>query len=280
MMAGAGSVDFDLTDFPVAPADLRALALENRSEFGCKSLIYCDLRVTAARPRRIAYEAEPPLAGDCFLSAQERPILEDRRMLSLPFRSSRTATGMALALAALAIAACSDAPTDPSSAARMQQHSAALASVSAASSNSSQYLACPSSHTLSASKVIGPRGGILAVDGSALAIPPGAVPVPTRFTFIVPESDIMQIEAHADGVEHYVFQRPVLITIDYSRCAQSVESLPSFSAWYIDTGTRNPLSWMGGVDDRRSHRLFFSTEHLSGYAVSERSGNAAGNGLN
>jgi hypothetical protein len=120
--------------------------------------------------------------------------------------------------------------------------------------------------------VIGPRGGILAVDGSALAIPPGAVPVPTRFTFAVPASDIMQVEAHADGFEHYVFARPVVITIDYSRCAQSAEPLPSFSAWYIDTSTRSPLSWMGGVDDRRSHRLFFATGHLSGYAVSERSG--------
>ena len=186
-------------------------------------------------------------------------------MLSLRFGRSRTATGIALALAAFGIAACSDAPTGPSLAAsRLQEQSAALANVSAATSNSSQYLACPSSHTLSTSKVIGPRGGILAVGGSALAIPPGAVPVPTRFTFIIPASDIMQIEAHADGVDHYVFQRPVIITIDYSRCAQSVESLPAFSAWYIDTSTRNPLSWMGGVDDRRSHRLFFSTEHLSG----------------
>ena len=196
-------------------------------------------------------------------------------MLSIRFGIARTS---ALALVALAAAACSDAPTGPRSAAPLPQSqtSAALASISPASNSSSQYLACPSTHTFSASKVIGPRGGIVAVDGSALAIPPGAVPVPTRFTFVVPASDIMQIEAHADGVEHYVFNRPVIITIDYSRCARSADALPSFSAWYIDPGTRSALSWMGGIDDRRSHRLFFSTDHLSGYAVSERSGNRSG----
>lgn len=193
-------------------------------------------------------------------------------MASLRLRLPKTATGVVLALVASAIAACSDTSTAPRAAQPLP--SAALTSVAASSSLSSDYLACPSTHTYSASKVIGPRGGIVAVNGSALAIPPGAVPVPTRFTLIVPASDIMQVEAHADGVEHYVFQRPVLITIDYSRCAQSVDQLPSFSAWYIDTATRSPLSWMGGVDDRLSHRLFFATGHLSGYAVSERSGQA------
>lgn len=188
-------------------------------------------------------------------------------MESLRFRIPKTATGVVLAFAACAVSACSDASTAPRAAPSQRQTSAALTSVVAPSSTSSDYLACPSTHTYSASKVIGPRGGIVAVDGSALAIPPGAVPVPTRFTLTVPASDIMQIEAHAEGVEHYFFQRPVLMTIDYSRCAESVEQLPSFSAWYIDTATRSPLSWMGGVDDRLSHRLFFATDHLSGYAV-------------
>lgn len=199
-------------------------------------------------------------------------------MESLRFRSSKTATGVVLALAGFAVSACSDASTAPRAAA---SSAASLASaVAAPSATSADYLACPSTHTYSASKVIGPRGGIVAVDGSALAIPPGAVPLPTRFTLIVPASDIMQVEAHADGVEHYMFQRPVLMTIDYSRCARSVDQLPSFSAWYIDTATRNPLSWMGGVDDRLSHRLFFATDHLSGYAVSERSGGSGDESLN
>ena len=188
------------------------------------------------------------------------------------FHISKAATGAVLAAGALALAACSDASTSPGAiSAPEAQASAARASVSTTSSASS-YLSCPSKQTFTASKVIGPRGGIVAVNGSALAIPPGAVPTPTRFTFTVPASDIMQIEAHAEGVEHYIFQRPVIITIDYSRCASSVDQLGSFSAWYIDTPTRNALSWMGGVDDRLSHRLFFATGHLSGYAVSERRG--------
>lgn len=194
-------------------------------------------------------------------------------MLSLRLETPKTASRVVLTLAALLSAACSDAPTNPAASAARDLQYQPSASVVSVSSNSSLYLACPSTQTHSASKVIGPRGGIVGVDGSALLIPPGAVPVETRFTFIVPASDIMQIEAHADGVEHYIFQRPVMMTIDYSRCANSVDRLSSsFSAWYIDTPTRSALSWMGGVDDRRSHRLFFATGHLSGYAVSERAG--------
>jgi hypothetical protein len=192
-------------------------------------------------------------------------------MVSLRLRIPKAAIGAITTFAAFAVAACSDAPTSPTNAAsRSVPIDANAALVSAG--NTSQYLSCPSTQSFSATKVIGPRGGILAVDGSALAIPPGAVATPTRFTLTVPASDIMQIDAHAEGVDHYVFQRPVIITIDYSRCARSVDQLPSFSAWYIDTATRSPLSWMGGVDDRLSHRLFFATGHLSGYAVSERSG--------
>lgn len=195
-------------------------------------------------------------------------------MLSFRFRIPNTANAAVLVVAALALAACSDASTAPRVAAPSIAESQAKAvSLSVSGSGSaSSYLACPSTRSYSVSKVVGPRGGVLAIDGSAMVIPRGAVPVPTRFTFIVPASDIMQIEAHADGVEHYFFQRPVFMTIDYSRCASSVDQMPSFSAWYIDTSTRAALSWMGGVDDRQSHRLLFSTGHLSGYAVSERSG--------
>jgi hypothetical protein len=198
-------------------------------------------------------------------------------MLSL-LQTPKAAARAVLALAALVLAACSDASTSPDAAApraSQPQANAALASFSASTNSGlSPYLVCPSTQTVSASKVIGPRGGILAVNGSAIAIPPGAVPHPTRFTFTIPASDIMQIEVHADGVEHYFFNRRVVITIDYSRCASAVDQRGSLSAWYIDTPTQSPLSWMGGVDDRLGYRLFFSTDHLSGYAVSERRGAA------
>jgi hypothetical protein len=194
-------------------------------------------------------------------------------MLSLRLQIPKTATGVVLTLATLLSAACSDVPTSPTASATRDMQLQPNAALVSTASALSPYVSCPSTQAHSASKMIGPRGGIVGVAGSALLIPPGAVPTETRFTFIVPASDIMQIEAHADGFDHYVFQRPVVITIDYSRCANSVDKLASsFSAWYIDTPTRSALSWMGGVDDRRSHRLFFETGHLSGYAVSERGG--------
>lgn len=185
--------------------------------------------------------------------------------------SSRVRCVLAAILASAMLGACSDAPraTSPR-VAQLGTSEPATARLATSSASTPTYLSCPSTVAQSASAVIGPEGGVLRLAGSALAVPPGAVPVPTSFTFALPASDLMQVEVHADGVAHYVFKRPVAITVDYSRCAAATDSLSqSFGAWYIDPQSRKGLQFMGGVDIRALHRVVFATNHLSGYAISE-----------
>src|SRR4051812_9766739 len=80
---------------------------------------------------------------------------------------------------------------------------------------------CPTSVTHSVSSLIGPLGGLLWLDGSSVTIPVGAVLVPTTITFTIPASNYMEIDVHAAGVDHYQFEKPISVTIDYSRCTRN-----------------------------------------------------------
>ena len=88
----------------------------------------------------------------------------------------------------------------------------------------------------------------------------------TRFTLTVPGSGYAEVDVRAEGTDHYVFSRPVVITIDYSDCGVAPTAKP-FYGWYIDQSSHSLLENMAGVDDRYNQRLFFATMHLSGYAV-------------
>jgi len=167
------------------------------------------------------------------------------------------------------LAACSDAPTAPAaapSAPRAVNASVADPSATTASPAATLF-ACESSRSRSASAVIGPRGGMVALSGSALVVPPGAVGKPTTFTFTIPASPYLTVDVSAQGVEHYSFARPVLISISYAHCSgQGLPDAP-LGAWWVNAETLEQLGVMAGVDDRQHRRLTFVTDHLSGYAV-------------
>jgi hypothetical protein len=132
-------------------------------------------------------------------------------------------------------------------------------------------LVCPVHRTQEASAVIGPAGGTLAVGRSVMVVPQGAVSEPTEFTMTIPKSQYLEVEIDAAGYDHYLFDAPVSITLDYTRCkGQKFQDAP-LSAWYIDSGSKEPLAEMAGVDERPSRLLTFWTDHLSGYAAAYRS---------
>lgn len=127
----------------------------------------------------------------------------------------------------------------------------------------------PAASRQSVSGVIGLLGGTLQIGNTRVVIPRNAVPVATTFTLTVPASPIVEISVRAGDAEHYVFQEPVLVTIDYSRCASALASQRPVTAWHIDESTKQLLENMGGVDLRPSSTITFATGHLSGYAVAD-----------
>jgi hypothetical protein len=133
-------------------------------------------------------------------------------------------------------------------------------------------LNCPAGATQSVTSTIGPLGGLLAVGNTRVLIPANAVLAPTEFTLTVPSSRYVEIEVTAAGSEHFLFELPVTVTIDYSRCSRSNIDLRPLTVWNIDPATKALLEPMPSVDNKLTRSVLFTTLHFSGYAVADRDG--------
>jgi hypothetical protein len=128
---------------------------------------------------------------------------------------------------------------------------------------------CPAGAAQSASSLIGPLGGVLAVEGAQVVIPANAVLSPTTFTLTVPASKYVEIDVTTGDSEHYVFSQPVLVTLDYGRCGRSDLLRAPLTAWNIDPQTKALLEPMISVDNKLTQTVTFTTLHFSGYAVAD-----------
>ena len=131
-------------------------------------------------------------------------------------------------------------------------------------------LECPNATVRSASAVIGSTGGSVQLDNHRLNVPAGAVKGRKRtFTLTVPASNYMDVEIRADGQEHFTFDAPVSVTIDYSRCTRQNILKDDLHIFHIDPVTKEILDDMGGVDDKTATVVTTGTDHLSGYAIGQ-----------
>lgn len=129
-------------------------------------------------------------------------------------------------------------------------------------------LYCPQTTAYSASAVLDEAGGTVSVRGHELQVPAGALPGPVRLDVTVPTGDYLLLDITADGQEHYEFQKPVRIAIDYGHCPDWEAAVP-FSAWYYDPESGTFLEHMGGTDDAPARKHRFYTDHLSGYVIAD-----------
>jgi hypothetical protein len=130
---------------------------------------------------------------------------------------------------------------------------------------------CPAVATETATGLIGPLGGVLAAGNTQVLIPADAVLFPTSFTLTVPASPYAEIEVTPAGGTHFIFAIPVVVTIDYGRCGRPELDDRPLSVWNIDTESKALLEGMGGIQDKLTHTITFTTAHFSGYAVADYS---------
>lgn len=129
-------------------------------------------------------------------------------------------------------------------------------------------LVCPTSSTTSASALVTPlAGGVISAGGISVAVPAGAVLSATTITLTVPASQYMEIDVSAAGVDHFLFELPVTVTMSYARCSRSNIDRSALTAWYIDRDSKALLEEMPSIDDKLLRTVTFTTGHLSGYAL-------------
>jgi hypothetical protein len=128
---------------------------------------------------------------------------------------------------------------------------------------------CPTSEVTSSTAVVTALGGVVSAGGTSVSIPAGALLAPTTVTVTIPASNLMEIDVSVEGVEHFTFELPVTVTLSYARCTRSDIDHAPLTVWYIDAVTKAPLEPMGGVDDKLTRTVTFTTGHLSGYALAD-----------
>jgi hypothetical protein len=124
---------------------------------------------------------------------------------------------------------------------------------------------CPISETRSVLDVIGLLGGTLSLNGSSVVLPLGAVLEPTSMGLTIPASQYMEIRVTANG-GHFLFEKPISITIDYSRCSAEIQN-KTLKVWEIDPISKEMLEDMGGIDNKLLHQITITSIHLSGFAI-------------
>ena len=125
---------------------------------------------------------------------------------------------------------------------------------------------CPTDQTQSTSSILGALGGTVSLDGSSVVVPIGDLLTATSIELTIPASQYMEIGVTANGGP-FLFLTPITITLDYSRCSTDIQQKTTLSVWNIDPDTKALLQNMGGVDNKLTHQITFTTLHLSGYAL-------------
>jgi hypothetical protein len=183
---------------------------------------------------------------------------------------SRILCALALGLTT-AIAACSDAVTRPPDGGinTPPDTNAAPGDTTPPPPASPQLIQCPTTQTASSSGLVSILGGTITAAGSAISLPAGSLLAVTLIKVTVPASTYMEVDITANDLVSFAFERPVTVTIDYSRCPTSVTAGKTLTVWHIDPQTKQLLTNMGGVNDASLRRITFTTDHLSGYAIAQ-----------
>jgi hypothetical protein len=124
----------------------------------------------------------------------------------------------------------------------------------------SKKLHCAQTEPLTASAVIGPEGGTLAIGRHQLIVPAGALSEATLITGTVPADSSATVTFEPSGL---TFESPAVLVLSVKGC-----DYPAYdpTVIYIDDGGR-PLEELPSVFDRARQELTTPIHHFSGYQV-------------
>ena len=148
-----------------------------------------------------------------------------------------------------------------------EQPGGPITSTADVSTGSPQLVQCPSSQSVSTIGVVGFPGGTINIGPASVVIPRGALSLPTLITVTVPASPYMEVDVRANNFTSFLFNSPISLTIDYSRCDPASTDGQALSVWHIDQASKALLENMGGVNDPVQRKITVSLPHLSGYAI-------------
>jgi hypothetical protein len=176
----------------------------------------------------------------------------------------RVGSAMAVALLVLS-GSCRDAPTAPTAAPNTSDPSKLFGLPGFG--GTPRLLSCPSDEAQSSSAVIGVDGGVLSVGGTSVSIPLGALLDETKVEMSIPAGQYMEVDLTVNDGQHITFLKPVVVTIDYSRCNRYSTLFRLLSVWNIDETSKALIENMGGFDNKLAQTITFISWHFTGFAI-------------
>ena len=169
-----------------------------------------------------------------------------------------------LVAGSLAVAAwsCGDVNAPTSAAAPAAAAAAPSADLIGGLLEATGLLRCTPLPYASASKLIGPAGGELAVGPHVLRIPPGALTRPVLITAEAPSEPVNSVRFSPEGLR---FAHPAALTMSYANCNLLGRLVPKRIAYTTDR--LFILSYLLSLDNFLQQRVTGRLEHFSRYAL-------------
>lgn len=121
-------------------------------------------------------------------------------------------------------------------------------------------LVCPTAKSYSASKVIGPAGGVIKVGPHTFTVPTGALAASVKITATAPAGNYVNVEFQPEGLR---FAKSAQLALSYRECG-FVEGLLLRVA-YVNEG--RILELVGSSNSILTQTVTGKVDHFSGYAI-------------
>lgn len=172
-------------------------------------------------------------------------------------RSARQVTAALLVAVAAFTISCSDRATPTAPVTRPQ------ADLIGGLLQATGLLKCSPLPYDSATAVIGPLGGSIAVGPHMLVIPYGALSAPTTITATLPQGQgVNAVRFQPEGLQ---FARPASLTMSYANCNLLGLLVPKHIAYTTDA--LQILSYLLSIDNLLTKRVTGQVNHFSEYVV-------------
>ncbi|HKG93930.1 MAG TPA: hypothetical protein VKA84_18620 [Gemmatimonadaceae bacterium] len=125
-------------------------------------------------------------------------------------------------------------------------------------------LACPTSNSYTATKVIGKSGGTIKVGPHTLTIPSGALSANTTITATAPAGQYVEVQFQPHGLR---FAKATTLTLSYQQCGLVSGLLLDVA--YVDDSYQI-LQLFGASNNILARTLTTKTDHFSSYAIAYR----------
>ncbi len=114
----------------------------------------------------------------------------------------------------------------------------------------------------SVTQTIGPEGGVIAVGGHTLTVPPDALDTAVTITAVAPSDTVRSVRFQPEGLQ---FQEPASLTMSYAQCNLLGSLAPKRIAYTTDAF--QILEYLTSFDDLWAQTVTGQLHHFSEYAI-------------